>query len=128
MGDVGVATRSQAVLDGLPIEGLQIGEHGCADCIWGLLKKSASGVLGPLSGFALTDLALFAPFAHTYSVYASGAKAPAALLVLAPPKRLRTGERAFLNRPLACDDSGIWADGIGALKILIYSTVPSETL
>ncbi len=64
----------------------------------------------------------------TYSVYAPGAKAPAALLVLAPPKRLRTGERAFLNRPLACDDSGNWADGIGALKILIYSTVPSETL
>ena len=45
------------------------------------MKKSASGVLGSLSGFALTDLALFAPFATlTYSVYAPGAKAPAALL------------------------------------------------
>ncbi len=45
----------------------------------GLLKKSASSVLGSLSGFALTDLALFAPFALTYSVYAPGAKAPAVL-------------------------------------------------
>ncbi len=43
----------------------------------GLLKKSASGVLGSLPGFALTDLA---PFALTYSVYAPGTKAPAALL------------------------------------------------
>ncbi len=74
----------------------------------GLLKKSAYGVLGSLSGFALTDLALFAPFALTYSGYAPGAKAPAALLDLVPPKRLRAGERAFLNRPLACDDSGNW--------------------
>ncbi len=32
-------------------------------------------------GFALTGLALFAPFALTYSVYAPGAKAPAALPV-----------------------------------------------
>ncbi len=66
----------------------------------GLLKKSASGVLESLSGFA--------PFALTYSGYAPGAKAPTALLDLAPPKRLRAGERAFLNRPLACDDSGNW--------------------
>jgi len=46
----------------------------------GPLKKSASGV--PClrqSGFALTGLALFAPFALTYSNYAPGVKAPAAL-------------------------------------------------
>ena len=42
----------------------------------GLLKKSPSGVLGPLSNFAL-----FAPFALTYLKYAVGAKAPAALPV-----------------------------------------------
>jgi len=46
----------------------------------GLLKKAVSGVLGALSSFALTDLALFAPFALTYSMYAAGAKSPAALL------------------------------------------------
>jgi hypothetical protein len=46
----------------------------------GLVKKAASGVLGALSSFALTDLALFAPFALTYSMYAAGAKFPAALL------------------------------------------------
>ena len=64
----------------------------------------------------------------TYSVYAPGAKAPAALLDLAPPERLRAGERAFLNRPLAGDDSGNWSDGVGALKILNYSTVPIPNL
>ncbi len=88
-----------------------------------IVEGSASGVLGFLSGFALTDLALFAPFALTYSGYAPGAKAPTALLDLAPPKRLRAGERAFLNRPFACDDSWNWSDGVGALKILYYSTV-----
>ncbi|MEE9232418.1 MAG: hypothetical protein V3U07_03080 [Nitrospirales bacterium] len=46
----------------------------------GPLKKSARGV--PClrrGGFALTGLALFAPFALTYFPYALGAKAPAAL-------------------------------------------------
>jgi len=33
-----------------------------------------------LSSFAVTDLALFAPFALSYSMYAAGAKSPAALL------------------------------------------------
>ncbi len=46
----------------------------------GGLEKAASGVLGVLSSFALTDLALFAPFALTYSMYAAGAKSPAFLL------------------------------------------------
>ena len=49
-----------------------------------MLKKSASGVLGPLS-------------CSRTAVYAPRAKAPAALLDLAPPNRLRVGERAFLN-------------------------------
>ena len=31
-----------------------------------MLKKAASGVLGPLSTFGLTDLPLFAAFALTY--------------------------------------------------------------
>jgi len=36
--------------------------------------------VGALSSFAVTDLALFAPFALSYSMYAAGAKSPAALL------------------------------------------------
>ncbi len=85
----------------------------------GLLKKSASGVLGSLSGFALTGLALFAPFALTYSVYAPGAKAPAAF------PSIDSGQdwTGLFDQALACDDPGNWSDGIDALKILIYSTV-----
>ena len=52
----------------------------------GMLKKHAlAKAQGPpgrswsFVGFALTGLALFAPFALTYSNYAPGAKAPAAL-------------------------------------------------
>ena len=78
-------------------------------------------------GFAFTGLALFAPFALTYSVYAPGAKAPAVLTeerhVLAC--KGWSGETgAFLNRRLACGDSWHWSDGIGALKIVMYSTGP----
>ena len=40
--------------------------------------RQASGVPGALSRFALTDLALFARFALTYSMYPAGAKTPAA--------------------------------------------------
>ena len=51
---------------------------------WDLLKKPAFAKAQagrPFVGFALTSLVLFAPFALTYSVYALGAKAPAALPV-----------------------------------------------
>ena len=51
-----------------------------------MLKKAASYVLGPLS-------------CSRTAVYAPRVKAPAALLDLASPKRLRTGKRAFLNIP-----------------------------
>ena len=54
----------------------------------GLLKKSASGVLGPLS-------------CSRTVVYAPRANGPAALLDLAPPKQLRASERAFLNSLLS---------------------------
>ena len=52
----------------------------------GMLKKGASGVLGPLA-------------CSRTAVYALRANEPAALLDLALPKRLRAGERAFLNIP-----------------------------
>ncbi|MDX1411653.1 MAG: hypothetical protein R3351_05820 [Nitrospirales bacterium] len=47
-----------------------------------MLKKSASGVLGPLS------------YSRT-AVYAPRAKGPAALLGPAQPERFRIGERTF---------------------------------
>ncbi len=48
----------------------------------GPVEKVRQRRLGPMSSFARTDLALFVPFALTYSVvYAPGAKAPAALPV-----------------------------------------------
>ncbi len=58
-------------------------------------KAQARRQVGPLSTFGLTDLALFAPFALTYSVYAPGTKSPPAVLDLAPPKRLGSVVRAL---------------------------------
>ncbi|MCH8040084.1 MAG: hypothetical protein IH977_07040 [Nitrospinae bacterium] len=49
-----------------------------------MLKKSASGVL-------------VARRPQRTLLYASASSLPVALLDLAPPKRLRAGERAFLN-------------------------------
>ncbi len=56
----------------------------------------------------------------------SGCQSPLLVVPSFGKSQDRTG-RAFLNRPLACDDSGNWSDGIGALKILNYSTGPSLT-
>ena len=47
----------------------------------GAVEKVRQRRARPLVGFTFTGLALFTPFALTYSVYAPGAKAPAALPV-----------------------------------------------
>ena len=76
------------------------------------LKKSASGVLGPLSSSG-TPCTLQTP------------KLPRPCPRKGPSWRHRVGGMSqwnFLNRPPAYDDSWNWSDGISALKILIYST------
>ncbi len=107
-----------------------------------MLKKSASGVPclrrsgfaqagRAFVGFALRGLALFTPFALMYSVYAPGTKALWPCLRKDASCRSQVGrvrQQAFLNRPFACEDSWNWSDGIGALKIVMYSTGPPTEL
>ncbi|MEE8124230.1 MAG: hypothetical protein V3U07_03270 [Nitrospirales bacterium] len=62
-----------------------VNDHYLLDCALstmnGAVEKVRQRRARPLVGFTFTGLALFTPFALTYSVYAPGAKAPAALPV-----------------------------------------------
>ena len=62
-----------------------------------MLKTGASGVLGPLSPSGTQTWRSSRRVRSRNVVYAPRAQGSAAVLDLAPPNRLRAGERAFLN-------------------------------